>query len=294
MERGDGVIAPAVAREWVGELQQLQNRTRTIRQAFWLPLVLLGLIIVASTPLYFLPSQAASLGLQAGVVFKSRPASMALSLAVPGQASQEINGRMYVLPTCTATHGIVYTPCGSTSYRNGINYFPGGVFTASPRAIAIYWLIALPIAYLLIAWWYFSRGRRRGVSTSALSYVLVGIGLLALLVLTSARMSELLHLPAWTHVFVVGDLVVRGLVPLLTIGLGLFVLSYVERSRRSRALAVFSAAFFALALLVNLYDLENVAGRLGYSVGPEIGVFIAGLFMLGGGTGFALVRRRGT
>jgi hypothetical protein len=96
-------------------------------------------------------------------------------------------------------------------------------------------------------------------------------------------------MPSWTNVFVVGDLVVRGLVPLLTIGFGLCVLSYLERSR---ALALFAGAFFALALPVNVYDLENVVGRFGYNVGPEIGVFVAGLFMLGGGAAFALLRRR--
>jgi hypothetical protein len=293
MDRNLAVTGPAVARQWVDEVQKLQDRTRTVRQAFWFPLVLLGIVIVASTPLYFQPSPAASLGLPSGVIFKARPASMPLPPALPGQASQVIDGRTYALPTCTATHGIVYTPCGGESLhaRDVVTYFPGGVYTTSPRAIAIYWLIALPIAYLLIGWWYISRRRRKGVSTSSLSYILVGIGLLALLVLTSERISELLHLPKWTHVFVVGDLVIRGLVPLLTIALGLFVLSYLERSR---TLVLFSAVFFALALLVNLYNLENVAGRLGYDVGPEIGVFVAGLFMLGGGTGFALLRRRGT
>lgn len=291
MNRNSDVLDPAGAREWVGEVQGLQARTRTLRQGFWFPLVLLGVVIVASTPLYLHPSQAASLGLPSGVTFKPQPASKLLPAAVAGRASQVIGGHTYLLPTCTATHGIVYTPCGGTSSRSVVNYFPGGVSTTSPRAIAIYWLITLPIAYLLIGWWYFYRGRRKGVSTSPLAYVLVGIGLLALLVLTSGRMSELLHLPAWTHVFVIGDLVLRGLVPLLTIGLGLFVLSYLERSR---PLALFAGAFFGLALLVNLYDLENVAGRLGYNVGPEIGVFVAGLFMLGGGTAFALLRRRAT
>ena len=40
---------------------------------------------------------------------------------------------------------------------------------------------------------------------------------------------------------------------------------------------------------MNLYNLENVAARFGCNVGPEIGVFVAGLFMLGGGaaSGFA-------
>jgi hypothetical protein len=293
MDRNGGdVLGPAVAREWVGEVQGLQARTRTVRQGFWFPLVLLGLVIVASTPLYFRPSEAASMGLPSTVVYKPRPASKPFLPAVRGQASEVINGHAYLLPTCTPTDGVVYTPCGSSSSaRNGVNYFPGGVFTTSPRAIAIYWLVTLPIAYLLIGWWYFARGRRKGVSTSPLAYVLVGIGLLALLVLTSEKMSELLHLPGWTNVFVVGDLVVRGLVPLLTIGLGLFVLSYLERSR---ALALFAGAFFALALLANLYNLDNVAWRVGYNVGPEIGVFVAGLFMVGGGTAFALLRRRAT
>ncbi len=249
-----------IARDWIGDVHGLQRRTRALRQGFWFPLILLGLVILASSPLYLRP-EVASAGLPAATVLRARPAGTPLPAARPGQSSRRAR-----------------TP-----------FFPGGISTASPRAIAIYWLVTLPIAYLLIGWWYVLRARRRGVSTSPAAYVLVGIGLVALLVLTSNEVASVLHLPSWVAVFTIGDLKIRGLAALLTIGLGLFVLSYVERSR---ALAVFSAAFFGLALLVNLYDLQNMALRIGYRVGPELGVFVAGLFVLGGGVGFGLARRR--
>jgi len=36
--------------------------------------------------------------------------------------------------------------------------------TSSPRAITLYWLIALPLAYLCCGLWYWIRGRRQGVA----------------------------------------------------------------------------------------------------------------------------------
>jgi hypothetical protein len=282
-------IGSAVAREWVTEVHQLQSRTRAIRQGFWLPLVLLGLVILASTPLYFNQSEAAQLGLPAGTVFKPRPASMAPTPVRLGKCPRDPTARCVVDTTCVAVRGVVYTPCyvDAIGRRPGFRYFPGGR-TTSPRAVAIYWLVTLPIAYLLIGLWYYLRSRRKGVSTSPLAYVLVGISLLALLVLSSVH--RLLHLPAWATVLQ-GDIAIRGLAALLTIGLGLFVLSYLERSW---TLLVFSGIFFALALLANLYNVENIASLLGYTVGPEFGVFLAGLFLFGGGIGFALLRRRST
>lgn len=52
-----------------------------------------------------------------------------------------------------------------------------------------------------------------------MAYVVTGLGLLALLVVTT-----------WVGVFPFGNLVIRGLTPLLTVAIGLFVLARSERS----------------------------------------------------------------
>ncbi|HUZ22087.1 MAG TPA: hypothetical protein VMU75_16125 [Acidimicrobiales bacterium] len=290
MTFGGHHLEPGQARQWIGEVEYLQRRTRIARQGFWLALIVLGIVILVSTPLYFQPSQQRVLGLPATVVFKPRPASMPLPPAEAGKAASEIDGRRYETPTCVATHGVVYTPCNGVFQRSSADYFPGGTSTWSPSAIALYWLIALPIAYLLIGWSYRRRRAKRGVATSPVAFVLAGLALLALLVITSPSITHLLRLPAqvaWLGF--PGDLNIRGLTPLLTVGAGLFVLSY---SERSRALALFAGAFFALALLVSLYDLENLAVRLGMDVGPEVGVFVLGAFTALGGLGFGLAHRR--
>jgi len=78
--------------------------------------------------------------------------------------------------------------------------------------------------------------------------------------------------------------VVRGLTPLLTIALGLFVLAWAERSG---PLMGFAAGFMALALLLALYNVENVFYRIGVGVpAPAINVIIAGAVLLLGGAVF--------
>jgi hypothetical protein len=75
-----------------------------------------------------------------------------------------------------------------------------------------------------------------------------------------------------------GDLFIRGLTPLLAVGAGFMVLAAVERSV---ALAIFSAGFLALGLVVNLYDVENLFSRIGVSVPvPAIGLIIPGALLL--------------
>lgn len=275
---------------WVGTVEHLKQRTRLARQAFWFPLVLLGLVVIASTPLYFQPSEQAQLGLPSNVVFKARPASVPLAPARPGHSSQRVHGHWYGLPACTPVHGVVYFPCESSAHPvAGFSYFPGGYNVESPRAIALYWLIALPLSSLLIGWWYRRRARLRGVATSPAAYVVANLVLVALLVLASPGAVHLLHLPRGLAVPFVADLGLRGLTTLFTVGLGLLVLAYKERSR---ALGEFAVSFLALALLVNLYDLENFTNRLGIHVGPEVGAFVPGLYLALGGLGFAVTRRR--
>ena len=157
--------------------------------------------------------------------------------------------------------------------RMRVALLPGGDFARSPYHLSVYWLIPLPAGFLTTAACYRWVGRRRGVATSVTSHVGTGLVLLTLLVIASR-----VHVGA-------GDLTVRGLLPLLVVALGLFVLARVERSV---ALAVFSVGFLALAIVANLYDLDNVAWRLGLgSYGPWFNDVVVGATLLGAGLGFA-------
>lgn len=263
----------------LGEAAAARRRTRRARQGFWLPLVLLGLVVLGSTPLYFAPSEAAVAGLPAGVVFRSSPSGPGLVGHGP-------------LPQCVVTPpNIVYTPCGSTGHRPTVGYFPAGAFTASPSAIALFWIIALPAVYLAIAGWYLWRARRRGVATSPWAYVGLGLLLVAVLVVTSPEVGDFLHLPgAIRTISSTSDFTVRGLTPVLTIAAGLAALAVIERSR---ALGAYVVALVGLVMLADLYDIENLASRLGLGAhGPEVNVVVVGAFLVGGGVGFGLSRLR--
>jgi hypothetical protein len=158
-------------------------------------------------------------------------------------------------------------------------WFVGGFFLRDPGATALYWLIALPLGYVATAALYRYRARRRGVGGSPWAYVLVGLALFGLLFL-GAEFSRLRP----------GDLFLRGLTPLLAIGAGLVVLAVVERSR---ALACFAVAFLGLAVLVNLYDIENLFSRVGVSVPVSaIGLIVPGAVLLLAAFGFWLGGRR--
>jgi hypothetical protein len=244
------------------ELDRLRRFTRAVRHGFWLPLVLLGLLMIGATPLYFSPSSKAVLGAPGRVVFKPRLGAI----------------RAGYIPPCHVAHGVVLTPCTPTSGTAGATYFPSGVTTASPRAIALYWLVALPLAYVIMAVWAHRRAIRRGVATSMLVYALTGVGLVALTVLSGLLTG------AWFTAAQLSSIGSRGLIALFVIALGLLVLAYRERSR---AMWAISLVFLGYVILINLYDLDNLAVRFGIGVGPEIGVFIGGVFTLLAGAVFA-------
>jgi hypothetical protein len=160
-----------------------------------------------------------------------------------------------------------------------LSWFAGGFFLRSPWVVSLFWLVALPVGYGLTVISYRRRARLRGVAGSIWPYVFTGIGLVAFLVLASVvgRLQP-------------GDLFIRGLTPLLTIALGLFVLAWAERSS---PLAVFAAAFLALTLLVNLYDIENLFYRAGVIVPvPAISLIVPGGILILAGVGFWVVSGR--
>jgi hypothetical protein len=226
-------------------------------------------------------------------VIKNRPVSQ-LQPAKVGLAAEEVNGHWYEVPNCVVVHHVVYEPCQSVAEPSSFRFF-GGVNTSSPHAITLYWLIALPLAYLCCGLWYWIRGRRRGVATSPLPFIAAGVLLLGLLVLLSPGLDSGHFLVRLLRsIPILGNFDgVNGLGALLTVALGLFVLSYRERSR---ALAWFATLFLGVAILTNFYDLQNILYRFGLNPGarlsPAVGVCFAGLVLTLGGTAFAAVRRR--
>lgn len=148
----------------------------------------------------------------------------------------------------------------------------GGALNSNSDAIGRYWLIALPLGYLATAVYYWLRARRRGVGGRSWPFALTGVGLLVALVLSAIPLLVPM-LP---------------LMPLLSVGIGVFVLAALERSR---SLIVIAAAFFGLAVAVNLYNFENVAYQLGIDL-PDgtsglVNVAMAGLVLLGCGLAVA-------
>jgi hypothetical protein len=155
--------------------------------------------------------------------------------------------------------------------------------------VGVYWILALVLAYVAIAAFYAHRARRRGVGARVLPYV--GSGIVAGLVLGIAS--------AWSHqlnlegYFPTGPVAV-GLVPLISIGLALFVLARVERNW---PLLAFATGYLVVALLACGIGIQALGLNVGSGLGPMWsflpGLVVAGGVLLLGGMGFALAERRG-
>lgn len=170
----------------------------------------------------------------------------------------------------------------------GNPFVHGPVGSGIGRWISVYWVVAVPLGYLATVLYYRHRARRTGVAGRIWPAVVVGVALLALMVGASATRGGVLGVPV--PVFLLQG---RGLEPLLVIGIGVGVLAHLERNR---GLVVFAVLFLALALLANLYNMENEVYRLGWNL--PIGaanlpnLVVPGLFLLVGGAGFWWADRR--
>ena len=155
--------------------------------------------------------------------------------------------------------------------------------------VGAYWIVTFVLAYAAIAVFYVYRARSRGVGARIQPYV--GVGIAAGLVFGIAS--------AWTQQLGLGGYiptgpVAVGMVPLVSIGLALFVLARVERNW---PLLAFAIGYLVVALLAC-----GMGRRMpGLNVGPDLGPmwgFLPGLVLAGGvlllgGVGFALAERRG-
>jgi hypothetical protein len=181
---------------------------------------------------------------------------------------------------------------------------PDGVVVGSGRAplgalapgfaAGLFWLIGVPVAYVVTALFYLWRGHRRGVRTTWRAYVFVGLGLFVVVALLTVNLPRKVpgrRLFIRLFEYLPGDLVIRGLIPLLAIAVGFMILALAERSRAFGlfAIAFFAIAFFAVALTANLYDMSNLTDRLArQGGGPEVNNIVVGLLASLAGIGFGL------
>jgi hypothetical protein len=151
---------------------------------------------------------------------------------------------------------------------------------------AVYWPVALVVAYAAIATFYLRRSRRRGVGTRIRPYVVAGI---AFAVLVSAASLWVTYHPAISRqgVTPLVEIGYRAQSPLAAIGVALLVLAWVERHR---LLAWFSLAYLLVVLVPQDILPRQPHVAVGHYVAgdtPQHLLMIAGL-LLAGSAGFAL------
>jgi hypothetical protein len=229
------------ARQTLSTTRQLTRRVRHAQRGAWFPLVLLGLVVVASAPFYRL-------------------------------------GRHVV--TCDPALGA----------RGGVQIIDrGACVQVVGWPVGVYWILAFVLAYAAIAAFYVYRARSRGVGARVLPYVGAGIAAGLVFGIASAwsqQLGVLGYLPT-------GPVAV-GLVPLISIGLALFVLARVERNW---PLLAFAIGYLVVALLACGMGVRGLGLNVGSNLGP-MWSFLPGLVVAAGvllldGVGFALAERRG-
>jgi hypothetical protein len=209
---------------------------------------------------------------------------------------------LFGLLTCASAPFYVLPGGQARAFRSGppLPILGGSSGLTDQRLLGYYWLAALLGGLLLTLLWYRRHARRAGLATPARGYIMTTavLTVLALVVplLSQVRsphwLSWLQHLQAlWP-----GDLVLRGTFPFVIIAAGLWVLAWAERSL---ALAVIAVVYTAIALLSNLYDIENVLFRLGWgapgrdwSPASLPNVLLPALVLLAGGSGALAAQRR--
>jgi hypothetical protein len=142
----------------LSDVRRLRRQTRTARHAYWLPLVLFGLLTCASVPFYI------------------QPAATCPAPAVrPGQHALQVT-HVACQSARTAGPSGPYLPGFGGFLRQGWQGF-----------LAFYWLAAIAAGLILTYLWYRRRGRRVGLVTPARGFLITGVvASLLLLVLATA------------------------------------------------------------------------------------------------------------
>ncbi len=192
--------------------------------------------------------------------------------------------RATTVTACARVRVVQFGPLVEICHAEGSAFgFSGG----DSGDATLYWLIAVVLGYAVTVAFYQWRRFRTGVAGRVLPYALAGVVLFALAVLATPTATQRWSLDPLAHL--PGDLVLRGLTPLLVIALALFVLARLERSL---PLTAFAALFLVVALVSNLYDVENQTASLGWTTPQDStmvpNLWLSGFTLLLGGIGFGL------
>ena len=145
-----------------------------------------------------------------------------------------------------------------------------------PFGSTLYWLIAVPLGFVAVAAYYVTRARRTGLHVKIWPYVLTGLTLFALMILTATRVPKPLRfmyrIDNWRYYAHFN----QGFMPVLVIALALFALAALERSR---ILWMITLVFFAVAILANTYNISNAFYRIHHWIVPD---WAANLAVAGG------------
>ena len=137
------------AEEMLGEVRRLRRQARSARHAYWLPLLLFGLLTCASVPFYIQPA-----------------------------VNRHALGRV------TATGGHVHVAEYGT--RLPVSFLPGFGGMVGNNGwqgyLAVYWLAAIAAGFAVTYLWYRRRGRQVGLMTPARGFLITG-AIISLLVL---------------------------------------------------------------------------------------------------------------
>lgn len=297
------------------DVDALRRKTRVDRSGYWLPMLLMGLLILAAPLVY--RTQVFSPPTKSGVLVIQEPSTPVFHIS------------------------------GTNIFFAPLRLFAGmGIDVDNPTAVAIFWLCVVVVGMVATVAWYRWRGRRVGIEVPVRPFVLVGVaGLLYLLGIlplftslvayqylgyytsldfwVSAVVFVLLagvailalrtrrsgKRPIWQVGVAVISIVVallaasdlllfatiQGYAPVLVIALALLALAAIERSLGCTIIAVL---FFFTALFTNLYDVENLAYyvHLPYNLNVQLlvlyHVLLPALVLIAGGTVGAIVARK--
>ena len=125
-----------------------------------------------------------------------------------------------------------------------------GFYIEDPARVA-YWAIASALAYLVAVLVARRQGYRGGIWVDRSP--LAAAGMIALIVALIIVLGE----------FAAGDMLIRGNVPVLALTVGVLVWAYREHRPGLWAIAI---VLIPLSLLANLYNMENLLGRMGIPI----------------------------
>jgi len=165
-------------------------------------------------------------------------------------------------------------------------------FGAAADACALYWLVTIPLGFAATCLYLVRHARRTGTRSRGRPSLAAVVALLAWILLSNASPSLRAGAFRFAAPASAPDLVIRGLVGLLVIGVGLAVLAGFERSPLLGAVV---ATYLGLAMLACLDDISNVVTIATSPGAQELpNVVLPGLFLLVSGGVLVAADRRDT